>query len=56
MCIYTVKKQKFAKNYKIYFLFLNIFENNFYMVIKRASNGKRHYILPVCNMTCLNLC
>ena len=35
--------------------FLNIFKNNFYMVIKRGSNGKRHYILPVCNVTCLNL-
>ena len=37
-------------------IFLNIFENNFYMVIKRASNGKIHYILPVCIMTCLKLC
>ena len=35
--------------------FFNIFKNNFYMIIKRASNGKIHYILPVCNMTCLNL-
>ena len=26
------------------------------MAIKADSNGKRHYILPVCNMTCLNLC
>ena len=26
------------------------------MVIKGGSNGKRHYILPVCNMTCFNLC
>ena len=26
------------------------------MVIKGGSNGKRHYILPVRNMTCLNLC
>ena len=26
------------------------------MVIKRGANGKRQYILPVCNMTCLNLC
>ena len=25
------------------------------MVIKRDSNGKRYYILPLCNMTCLNL-
>ena len=24
------------------------------MVIKRGSNGKRHYILLVCKMTCLN--
>ena len=24
------------------------------MVKKRCSNGKRHYILPVFNMTCLN--
>ena len=26
------------------------------MVKKRATSGKRHYTLPVCNMTCLNLC
>ena len=26
------------------------------MVIKGGSNGKRQYILPVCNITCLNLC
>ena len=25
------------------------------MVIKRGSNENRHYILPVCNMACLNL-
>ena len=25
------------------------------MVIERASNGKRHDILSVCNITCLNL-
>ena len=25
------------------------------MVIKRGANVKRHYILTVCNMTCLNL-
>ena len=35
---------------------LNIFENNFYIVIKKGFNGKRHYILPVCNLTCHNLC
>ena len=26
----------------------------FYKVKKKGSNGKRHYILPVCNMTCHN--
>ena len=26
------------------------------MVKKRGSNGKRQYILRVCNMTCLNVC
>ena len=26
------------------------------MVIKRGANVKRHCILTVCNMTCLNLC
>ena len=31
----------------LFYFFLNIFENNYYMVIKRASNGKRRYILPV---------
>ena len=41
------KNKKFGKK--------NFF-NNFYMVKKRGFNGKRHYILPVCNMTCLNLC
>ena len=33
-----------------------MFKDNFYMFKKRSSNGNRHYILPVCNMTCLNLC
>ena len=24
--------------------YINVFENNFYMIIKKGSNGKRHYI------------
>ena len=39
-----------------YLYFYNIFENNFYMVKRELPAEKRHYILPVCNMTCLNLC
>ena len=27
----------------------------FCMVTKICSNGKRHYILPVCKMACLNI-
>ena len=30
------------------FIFLNISENNFYMVIKRGSNRKRHYNIFTC--------
>ena len=58
--LHNTKKKILFSKIKFYifcviFYFLNIFENNFYMVKKRASSGKRHYILPVCNMTCLNL-
>ena len=49
-----VSFQNTKTNFFLYFL--NISENNFYGVIKGGSNGKRHYILPVCNMTYLNLC
>ena len=38
-----------------FFIFLNILENNFYMVKRKPPAEKRHYILPVCNMACLNL-
>ena len=39
----------------ILMFFLNIFDNNFYMVTRELPMEKRHYILPVCDMTCLNL-
>ena len=32
----------------------NVFDN-FYIITKICCNEKRHYILPVCHMACLNL-
>ena len=45
---------------EIYIYIFSIFKilkkNFFYMVTRENYNGKIHYILPVCNMRCLNLC
>ena len=53
----TVTFHNTKKNQTLFFFlyFKNIFEYNFYMVIKRGANVKRHYILTVCNMTYASL-
>ena len=51
-------KNKKIKKFSLFFLyfFKNNLKNNFYMAKTELPAEKRHYSLPVCNMTCLNLC
>ena len=56
MCIYTVKKQKINKNKMKKLNKGGEWQRGYKRATKGATNGKRHYIVPVCNMTCFNLC
>ena len=48
----TFKKKIFLGGWCIFTIFFKVILHD----SKRATIGKRHYILPVCKMTCLNLC
>ena len=54
--IFKILKKNFFSKLNFYYFLKNIFENNVSIFKREQPAKKKHYILPVGNITCLNLC